>query len=953
MHEDVHSVGILTSPSNMTSRSSPSIKADDSTIDCQSYTSINDDTGKNVFDWSSVAKTLEKGLAMELEVSRARRNIRCLNKSLQRLKGMYSQSGSVPNDVSDDVPAIIQKLEQLSNCLTVVMDTDSLASQLSFTFRKSYCEHVSSIVQDMNTIVKDVIECCTSKDSDNTSVLCIVLGTLDLFEYLQCMEAISVAQGMSPREFKATQSQGISSTAGTFMEYIESVKKSCVTIDHQSTSQVLPAAYGHVLASAYAMYDQVNASSDGYNDASTTCELENECTSMPSACGTVSNEQVHPSFANVVKDDVMTVSVDSKTNLVSDSFDSLLLNADIKDFIEPCLTADCISEESASYSSNKTTDSFLLYSPLADGQVPFDPGGAGYDSSCIQSDITSSHTMEPTSKDAVNQLLKDCHDTTTFDDTSSVYSDHSNRIASTMNQWCDANLDSLPRNEAQDVLVESTDDVKSKYTVGASMNSADLTFNPPLVNEFAVSDGTVDVTTTTDGLFEGASTWTAPNCMVSSSSSTFQVRPSVNPTTKNTMPSSDRFTKSDVETHFSLAGDCTDDLYSLASISLTTSTESVATSETTTLDDSFETPCGSRFCDELDQALPRTRDDAKLLPHDRGPLLEASLGILFVHAVNVEDIFEIFDGSNVYTVLDRRFTFARVDDHLLFRDVDPSLFDTRLDNILEIPIFLLPIQHQGLPVQNTTYTDDPMQEIASLVSKKLYNDIDINVLMTDGTFTYSYFVDVTTDDSFVVPDGANVPASSGGLFEGTNAWPVSGSAISPSYSFEATEEDSFETCGVHVPASHESIGGVEFSNDNTALTIAMHPLISITDLTGLPPLLYAFQRDFAEALFGSYDTNASLGSTTAPMTSTVLPTHLHMITSLSYSICTAFSDVISYKSMSLGLHRSLNLQGLPNSAAVKRQVDVFVRRLVHARVNVEVLPHDRGPYLIVVGVVNC
>ena len=193
---------------------------------------------------------------------------------------------------------------------------------------------------------------------------------------------------------------------------------------------------------------------------------------------------------------------------------------------------------------------------------------------------------------------------------------------------------------------------------------------------------------------------------------------------------------------------------------------------------------------------------------------------------------------------------------------------------------------------------------------------------------------------------SNVPASSGGLFEGTNAWTVSGSTISPSYSFEASEEDSFETCGVHVPASYESIGGVKFSNDNTVLPIAMHPLISITDLTGLPPLLYVFQSDFAEALIGSSNTNVSLGPALVPMTTTVPTTHLCTNASLSDSNCTTFSNIIGYKPVSLDVQWSLNIQGLPDSGAVKPQVVFFVRRSAHTQVNVDLLPHDRGPPLI-------
>ena len=110
------------------------------------------------------------------------------------------------------------------------------------------------------------------------------------------------------------------------------------------------------------MYDQADPSSGEDRDTDTTCDFGNECTSMPSTSDIVLKEV--PPIAVVAKDDVMTVSVVSKTILVSDSFNSLPLNADIKDFVEPCLTADCISEASALYSSNKMTDSFLLCSPL-------------------------------------------------------------------------------------------------------------------------------------------------------------------------------------------------------------------------------------------------------------------------------------------------------------------------------------------------------------------------------------------------------------------------------------------------------------------------------------------------------------------------------------------------------------------------------------------------------------
>lgn len=69
-----------------------------------------------------------------------RQGIRWLNESLQYLERMYSQSGNANQDVSDDVRAIMQKLEELSNDLMTAMGSDCIAHQLSFTFRKSYCE---------------------------------------------------------------------------------------------------------------------------------------------------------------------------------------------------------------------------------------------------------------------------------------------------------------------------------------------------------------------------------------------------------------------------------------------------------------------------------------------------------------------------------------------------------------------------------------------------------------------------------------------------------------------------------------------------------------------------------------------------------------------------------------------------------------------------------------------
>ena len=415
----------------------------------------------------------------------------------------------------------------------------------------------------------------------------------------------------------------------------------------------------------------------------------------------------------------------------------------------------------------------------------------------------------------------------------------------------------------------------------------------------------------------------------------------------------------------------------------------------------------AEYLSTSETAFPCTHVDAKLLPHDRGPLLENLLGILFVHAVKVEDIFESFDGPNVFNVLVRHFTFDCVDERILFRDDDPFLFDSyhdsmnAVDNILEVPISFLSILREGLQVMTTlcihrndvillltcmpdrslpliridvnllshdrgpqltqVYAEVLTQECQSFVPKLkvLHNDTGIDILLPDGAFTFSNFVDVTTENSMDVPDWTNAPTPTGSLFEGTNAWTVPDCVTFPSCSFEANADDSFEDLYLF-----ESSCAVEFSNDRTVLIAAMCPMISHTDFTGLPPSLDAyknglppsldaFMNDLIETSPGNLNTNASLGPASAPMQSTPAPTHLLMNTSLTDSNYVAFSNIISYKPTSLNVQWSLNLQDLPDSGTVMPQVDVFVQRLVHTRVNVELLPCNRGPSLIVVGVVNC